>query len=230
MIPTLVISPEEAAGRLARPLESEGFDATFVPTGQQGLALAARRAFRLILLDWKLPDMPGTEVCRQLKQESRVRDVPIVVVTEIDTEIDRVVAFELGAIDYITSPFSVRELLLRLRVAVFGKVSPSDAHPRVGNGAPALDYASRHAVVQGEEVALSPREFDLLCTLCAKPGVVQSRTQLRDAVWGGSLVSLRTVDASVKRIRRKLAAGRHAIETVRGVGYRFRDTPPGSRR
>jgi len=176
-----------------------------------------------VLLDWALSDMPGSEVCRQLKGHDRTRPLPLVVVTSVSSEIDRIVAFELGVVDYITEPFSVRELLLRLRVALESKGSAAKAAAPRSDALLALDFEARRALVRDHEIALSPREFDLLAVLQGRPGMVLSRTQLRQAVWGEDPVSLRTIDASVKRLRRKLGPARHCVETVRGVGYRFRE-------
>lgn len=224
MTATLVIGGSEGARRiLAAQLPPEGFEPTFASTGAEGVTLARRGGFGAVLLDWALSDMPGSEVCRQLKAHDRTRPLPVVVVTAVSSEIDRIVAFELGVVDYITEPFSARELLLRLRVALEAKggaLKPAPARP---DALLALDFEARRALVRDHEIALSPREFDLLAVLQGRPGMVLSRTQLRQAVWGEDPVSLRTIDASVKRLRRKLGPARHSVETVRGVGYRFRD-------
>ena len=223
MAATLVIGGSEQARRvLGAHLPPEGFEPTFVSTGHEGLSLAQRGGFSAVLLDWVLVDMPASEVCRQLKAHDRTRELPVVVVTSVDAEIDRIVAFELGAVDYIIEPFSVRELMLRMRVAVEGKVSARKQVPAKREALLALDFDARRARVRDHEVALSPREFELLAVLQARPGTVLSRNQLRQSVWGEEEVSLRTIDASVKRLRRKLGPARHAVETVRGVGYRFR--------
>jgi two-component system phosphate regulon response regulator PhoB len=223
MIRVLMIGGGEARfTRLEQAMRPAGYEATYVESGAEGLALARRGGFKLILLDMLLPDMQGTEVCRQLKRAQGTRDSSVIVVTELDTEIDRIVAFELGAVDYVTDPFSVRELLLRLRVAL-ARMGGNDRRAQVSSSVLTLDLEARRAMVHEREVELSPRELDLLAALYARRGVVQSRTELRDAVWGDSAVSLRTVDASVKRLRHKLGQARIAIETVRGIGYRYRE-------
>lgn len=223
MISTLVIGGSDVVRRLlGQHLRPEGYNPTFAGSAREGLALAARGAFGLVVLDMLLPDLPGTEVVRQLKQAQHTREVPVVVVTTLDTEIDRIVAFELGAVDYVTEPFSIRELLLRLRVALTDKTAPGEARAPARYGLLVLDFDTRRALVRNDEVALSPREFDLLAVLHARTGGVCSRAQLREAVWGDARVSLRTVDASVKRLRKKLGPARDAVETVRGVGYRLR--------
>jgi two-component system phosphate regulon response regulator PhoB len=225
MAATLVIGGTDQARRLiGTHLPQEGFEPTFVDSGSDGLSLARRGGFAAVLLDWVLSDMPASEVCRQLKAHERTRNVPVVVVTAVDTEIDRIVAFELGAVDYVIEPFSVRELLLRLRVALDGKRGQSSKPPAArADTLLMLDFEARRALVRDHEIALSPREFELLAVLQSRPGVVLSRAQLCQSVWGEDGVSLRTVDASVKRLRRKLGPARHAVETVRGVGYRFRE-------
>jgi two-component system phosphate regulon response regulator PhoB len=224
MIATLVIGGSELACRtLATHLPLEGFEPQFVASGAEGVMRAKNSSFAVLLLDWQLPDMAGSEVCRQLKLSALTRDLPLIVVTALDAEIDRIVAFELGALDYVIEPFSVRELTLRLRVALEGKspIRPVERRAR-GHELLTLDFQARCALVQGREIALSPREFAVLSALRRQPGLVISRLQLRKTVWGAEAVSLRTVDASMKRLRRKLGSARHTIETVRGVGYRFR--------
>jgi len=228
MVAVLMVAPARVQTALGRALRAEGFEVTLAPTGRQALDLIGRRSFGLVLLDLALPDISGTELLRQMKQHPRTRDVPIVVVTQVDTEIDRVVAFELGAVDYVTEPYSQRELILRLRVAVSVKAPPagppSNARsPEDGNGGLAINFDARCVVMRGVEISLSPREFDLFCKLGERAGAVHSRTHLRDAVWPERDVSLRTVDAAVKRLRRKLGAEGRAIETVRGLGYRLRE-------
>ncbi|MGD8860986.1 MAG: response regulator transcription factor [Myxococcales bacterium] len=224
MVSALVIGGSETARELLEEhMRPEGFDPVFAASGREGLSLAARGGFGLAVVDLVLPDMPGTEVIRQLKQAPYARTLPVVVVTRLDTEIDRIVAFELGAVDYVTEPFSVRELLLRMRVAVSEKASAEEPRRPAPHGVLVLDFEARRALVRDEEVALSPREFELLSALHARGGGVCSREQLRETVWGDEGVSLRTVDASIKRLRKKLGAARFTVETVRGVGYRFRD-------
>jgi len=224
MTSVLVIGGSELARRqIAAHLPTEGFEPLFVAEGREGIAMARRGSFAIVLLDWVLPDMPGSEVCRQLKANAVTRQVPVIVVTALNHEIDRIVAFELGAVDYVVDPFSVRELSLRLRVAIDSKTPPAPTlAPRDLDAVLALDVEARRALVRGQEIPLSPRELAALAALLARPGIVLSRTQLRQEVWGAAQVSLRTVDASMKRLRRKLGPARYAIETVRGVGYRFR--------
>jgi two-component system phosphate regulon response regulator PhoB len=179
----------------------------------------------VVLLDLMLPDIPGTEVCRQLKGDPRTRHVPVVMLTAKGDEVDRVVGFELGADDYVTKPFSVRELVLRLR-AVLRRAPPVRGadRPRERVGPIRLDVEGHRAFVDDAEIALTPLEFRLLATLMARLGRVQSREQLLEDVWGMSAdLETRTVDTHVKRLREKLGSGRELLETVRGVGYRLVD-------
>jgi two-component system phosphate regulon response regulator PhoB len=186
----------------------------------------------LVLLDLMLPDISGLEVCRALKGTERTREVPVVMVTARGEEIDRVVGFELGADDYVVKPFSIRELLLRLRAVLRrGALPPEDpsAVPaQVHFGGLTIDAGAHRIWVDGAEVALTPLEFKLLCTLYDRRNRVQSRGVLLDDVWGASQENMtRTIDTHVKRLREKLGAVVGAyIETVRGVGYRFVGKPP----
>jgi two-component system phosphate regulon response regulator PhoB len=172
-----------------------------------------------------LPDIPGTELCRQLKSDPRTRHVPVVMLTARGEEVDRVVGFELGADDYVTKPFSVRELVLRLKaVQRRGRGGRASERPPESVGPIRVDVDAHRAFVDGAEVALTPLEFKLLTTLMARLGRVQSREQLLEDVWEmSSEVETRTVDTHVKRLREKLGSGRDLLETVRGIGYRLVD-------
>jgi two-component system phosphate regulon response regulator PhoB len=203
-------------------LRGAGFETLLASTGEQALAQLRRRVPDLVVLDLMLPDLPGTEVCRQIKSDPRTRHVPVVMLTAKGEEVDRVVGFELGADDYVTKPFSVRELVLRLR-AVLRRAGdrPSEA-PRDRVGPIRVDAAAHRAFVEGAEVQLTPIEFKLLVTFMARVGRVQSREQLLEDVWEMSPeVETRTVDTHVKRLREKLGSGRDLLETVRGIGYRL---------
>jgi two-component system phosphate regulon response regulator PhoB len=173
-----------------------------------------------------LPDIPGTEVCRQIKGNPRTRHVPVVMLTAKGEEVDRVVGFELGADDYVTKPFSVRELVLRVkailrRAAAAGRAAE---RPPASVGPIRVDLDAHRAWVDGAEVQLTPLEFKLLTLLMARLGRVQSREQLLEDVWEMSAeLETRTVDTHVKRLREKLGSGRELLETVRGVGYRLVD-------
>jgi two-component system phosphate regulon response regulator PhoB len=191
-------------------------------------ALASCRAERpdIIVLDLNLPDVSGLDVCRTLRAQPNTGDVPIVMLTARGGEIDRVVGFEAGADDYVVKPFSVRELVLRvdaLRRRLGRARMPAPAASRLKAGPVELDVEGFLAYVGGKEVPLTLLEFRLLKFLVEGAGRVRTRESLLDQVWGySSEVETRTVDTHVKRLRDKLGAAGDAIETVRGVGYRFR--------
>jgi two-component system, OmpR family, phosphate regulon response regulator PhoB len=206
-------------------LRAAGFETSLATTGEQALAQVRRRVPDLVVLDLMLPDVSGTEVCRQLKSDPRTKHVPVVMLTAKGDEVDRVVGFELGADDYVTKPFSVRELVLRLK-AVLRRSGPSRPAERPPEqvGPIRVDVEAHRAFVDGGEIALTPLEFRLLTTLMSRLGRVQSREQLLEDVWEmSSELETRTVDTHVKRLREKLGSGRELLETVRGIGYRLVD-------
>jgi two-component system, OmpR family, phosphate regulon response regulator PhoB len=207
-------------------LRQAGYDVLTAARGREGLRLAREQRPDLVLLDLMLPDLPGTDICRQLKEDSATRRIPVVMVTARNEEIDRVVGFELGADDYITKPFSVRELVLRVRAILRRNEGVAPSAGTVEFGELRLDREAHRVWVQDDEVELTALEFKLLVTLYDRRNRVQSRNSLLDTVWGmDSRISTRTVDAHVKRLREKLGAARDYIETVRGVGYRFAEAP-----
>ena len=206
-------------------LRAAGFETLLATTGEQAIAQLRRRVPDLVVLDLMLPDVSGTEVCRQIKGDPRTRHVPVVMLTAKGEEVDRVVGFELGADDYVTKPFSVRELVLRLKAVVRRSASARPPErPRETIGPIRVDVDAHRAFVDGAEIQLTLLEFKLLTTLMARLGRVQSREQLLEDVWQmSSEVETRTVDTHVKRLREKLGSGRDLLETVRGIGYRFVD-------
>jgi two-component system phosphate regulon response regulator PhoB len=206
-------------------LRAAGFETVLATRGEEALLALKRRVPDLVLLDLMLPDIPGTEVCRRIKSEARTRHVPVVMLTAKGEEVDRVVGFELGADDYVTKPFSVRELVLRLKAILRRAGGGRPAEPARERVGPIRVDAEAHRVyVDGAEVVLTPLEFKLLATFMARLGRVQSREQLLEDVWEMSPeVETRTVDTHVKRLREKLGSGRELLETVRGVGYRLVD-------
>jgi two-component system phosphate regulon response regulator PhoB len=211
-------------------LRAAGFETLLATTGEQALAHLRKRLPDLVLLDVMLPDVSGTEICRQLKGNPRTKHVPVVMLTAKGEEVDRVVGFELGADDYVTKPFSVRELVLRLKAVLRRSGGARDAErPPEVVGPVRVDVDAHRVFVDGAEVQLTPIEFKLLTTLMARLGRVQSREQLLEDVWEMSAeIETRTVDTHVKRLREKLGSGRDLLETVRGVGYRLVD--PGEKR
>ncbi len=203
-------------------LRQDGHQVLVAATGADALRLAHAAVPGVVLLDLLLPDIRGTEVCRALKSDPATRSSAVIVVSACGEEVDRVVAFELGADDYVVKPFSVRELLLRVR-AVLRRSGKAHFTERVFEfGSLRVDRDAHRVWVGGEEVELTPIEFKLLTTLYERGQRVQTRDMLLDQVWGDDAqVSSRTVDAHVKRLREKLKDARHCVETVRGVGYRF---------
>jgi two-component system phosphate regulon response regulator PhoB len=209
-------------------LKSAGHEVVEASRGVDGLRLLRERIPDLVLLDLMLPDMPGTEVCRTIKDNPATRTLPVVMLTARGEEIDRVVGFEIGADDYITKPFSVRELVLRIRAVLRRRELPASEAASIEFGNLRIDRAAHRVWVDGEEVELTALEFKLLVTLYERRNRVQSRGALLDQVWGiETKISTRTVDAHVKRLREKMGAARDYIETVRGVGYRFAEIPSG---
>jgi two-component system phosphate regulon response regulator PhoB len=207
-------------------LRAAGFETILATRGEEALLALKRRVPDLVLLDLMLPDLPGTEVCRRIKSDPRTRHVPVVMLTAKGEEVDRVVGFELGADDYVTKPFSVRELVLRLKAVVRrgSGGGRSAEQPREQVGPIRVDVDAHRAFTEGAEIELTPLEFRLLSTFMARLGRVQSREQLLEDVWEMSPdVETRTVDTHVKRLREKLGAGRDLLETVRGIGYRMID-------
>jgi two-component system, OmpR family, phosphate regulon response regulator PhoB len=206
-------------------LKQEGFRTLLASSGAEAQALLRRELPDLVLLDLMLPDVSGTELCRSVKSDPRTRHVPVVMLTARSEEIDRVVGFELGADDYVTKPFSVRELVLRLRAVLRRAAAPAGGGPAPASVGPIrVDAGTHRAYVAGEEVVLTALEFKLLLTFLARVGRVQSREQLLEEVWEASAeLETRTVDTHVKRLREKLGVARDLLETVRGVGYRLVD-------
>ncbi|WP_089018819.1 response regulator transcription factor [Micromonospora coriariae] len=221
----LVVEDEESfSDALSYMLRKEGYEVSVAATGTDALTEFDRTGADIVLLDLMLPEMSGTEVCRQLRQRSAV---PIIMVTARDSEIDKVVGLEIGADDYVTKPYSPRELVARIR-AVLRRQSPEVTDP----GAPTLAAGpvrmdiERHVVtVDGGAVQLPLKEFELLELLLRNAGRVLTRGQLIDRVWGADYVGdTKTLDVHVKRLRSKIEPEPSAprfIVTVRGLGYKF---------
>jgi two-component system phosphate regulon response regulator PhoB len=221
----LVVDDDPDLLRLVRyNLEREGFQVVVTAEGDEALRLAKSEHPQLIVLDLMLPDGDGLEVCRQLKRREETWEIPIVMLTAKGEEVDRVVGFEMGADDYLTKPFSPRELVLRIK-AVLKRCSPSEKPPRtLQAGELLLDLDRRQAWIGQVEILLTYTEFELLKILVLRKGRVQSRETLLSDVWRYQPdIDSRTVDTHIKRLRSKLGDRGEAIETVRGVGYRLRE-------
>jgi two-component system phosphate regulon response regulator PhoB len=205
-------------------LKAAGFSTQVAATGAAALTAARQQRPDLILLDLMLPDMPGTEVCRHLRAETHLRDVLIVMLTAKGEEADRVRGFEVGADDYVTKPFSVRELVLRLKAILRRSGAPRQGLAPLSLGPLKLDVSTHRFYVEGKEVPLTALEFRLLEHLMTRVGRVQTREQLLEEVWGlSSSLETRTIDTHVMRLRDKLGPARSFLETVRGIGYRILD-------
>ena len=221
----LVVEDEESfRDALGFMLRKEGYDVTVAGDGLQALEQFDRQGADLILLDLMLPGMSGTDVCRSIRQKSKV---PIIMVTAKDTEIDKVVGLEIGADDYVTKPFSTRELTARIKAVLRRGPEPEIDEPDgVVEAGPVRMDVERHVVtVRGAEVALPLKEFDLLQLLLRNAGRVLTRAQLIDRVWGSDYVGdTKTLDVHVKRLRSKIEADpanpEHLL-TVRGLGYKY---------
>lgn len=224
MTRVLVVEDEDSFSEaLSYMLRREGFDVDVASTGTDALAQFERRGPDIVLLDLMLPGTPGTEVCRALRATSTV---PIIMLTARDSEVDKVVGLELGADDYVTKPFSSRELVARIRAVLRRRTEPEDLAPAAIEAGPVRVDADRHVVtVRGDEISLPLKEFDLLELLVRNSGRVLTRGQLIDRVWGADYVGdTKTLDVHVKRLRAKIEADpatpRHLV-TVRGLGYKF---------
>ena len=218
--------PDKRAGcRGETSLDQAGFHVETASDGSAALHALRRRRPSLLVLDLMLPDRSGTEICREIRADPDLADLPIIMVTARSDEVDRLLGFELGADDYLAKPFSPRELTLRVRAVLRrANTAPeaSDGPKVLQHGDLTLDTARHSCELAGRRVELTAKEFQLLVTLMSRPGRVLSREQLLDQVWGSDItVTTRTIDTHVKRLREKLGVAGGVIETVRGVGYRF---------
>ncbi len=219
----LVEDEQDLLETLRYSLEREGYATLSAPSGAAALGFLGQSATPdLVLLDWMLPDMAGTEVCRNLRMSERTRRIPVIMVSARSEEIDRVVGFELGADDYVTKPYSVRELLLRIKAILRRRTVDTPAGDEAQFDRLRVDLEGHQVWIDEQRVALTALEFRLLTTLISRRGRVQTRDMLLSDVWGMQVdVTTRTVDTHVQRLRKKLGVAGQYIETLRGVGYRF---------
>ncbi len=221
--PRVLVVEDEPAQRevLAYNLEAEGFAVSRAVDGEEALLLVEEVAPDIIVLDWMMPNLSGIEVCRRLKIRSETRDIPVIMLSARSEDVDRVRGLETGADDYVVKPYSVIELMARVR-GQLRRVRPAAAGERLEYQDIVLD-ATSHRVNRGEnELKLGPTEFRLLSTFMEKPGRVFSRDQLLDRVWGRDIyVDTRTVDVHIGRLRKALTqyGGSDPLRTVRGAGY-----------
>ena len=221
--PTVLVVEDEPAQRevLGYNLEAEGFRVARAENGEEALLLVDEEQPDIIVLDWMLPNVSGIEVCRQLKTRSDTRHVPIIMLSARSEEVDRVRGLETGADDYVIKPYSVVELMARVR-AQLRRTRPAAAGLRLEFDDIVLDAETHRVTRDGAEIKLGPTEFRLLSTLMEKPGRVWSREQLLDRVWGRDIyLDSRTVDVHIGRLRKALttAGGSDPLRTVRGAGY-----------
>ena len=219
----LVVEDEDSfSDALSFLLGKEGFDVTVAADGVAALEIFNRDGADLVLLDLMLPGLSGTEVCRQLRQKS---SVPIIMLTAKESEVDKVVGLELGADDYVTKPYSSRELIARIRAVMRRRQEPEQSSGLLTVGPVRMDIERHIATVNNVQISLPLKEFELLEFLLRNSGRVLTRTQLIDRVWGSDYVGdTKTLDVHIKRLRSKIErdpANPEFILTVRGLGYKF---------
>lgn len=221
----ILIIEDEAPIRemLLMPLNKAGFIVEQAANVREAQTLIFNRLPKLILLDWMLPGTTGLEFARQLKKETQTKEVPIIMLTAKGEEVDKIRGLEVGADDYVTKPFSPRELIARIK-AVLRRTLPQNTTEQLSAQALLLDPKEYRVTVQGKEVIMGPTEFRLLHFFMQHPERVYTRNQVLDQVWGNNVyIEERTVDVHIRRLRKALAlyGYDHLVQTVRGVGYRF---------
>lgn len=221
--PCVLVVEDEGAQRevLKYNLEAEGFSVVMAENGDEAMLLVAEEQPDLIVLDWMLPNVSGIEICRRVKADPHTRQIPIIMLSARSEEVDRVRGLETGADDYVVKPYSVVELMARLRTQL-RRTRPASMGERLSYADIILDSGEHRVFRAGQTLHLGPTEFRLLSTLMEKPGRVWTREQLLDRVWGRDIyVDTRTIDVHVGRLRKALMAngGENPVRTVRGTGY-----------
>jgi DNA-binding response OmpR family regulator len=222
----LIIDDEpDVIDLLSLHLRKAGFGLHTATDGAAGLRMAREESPALVILDLMPPKMPGLEICKLLKTDSATRQIPVLMLTAKGEEIDRIVGLEFGADDYVTKPFSPRELVLRVNAILRRGQGDGSEEKKMSIGLITLDPGRHQVDVAGKSVRLTSVEFKLLSMLMRRQGRVQERDRLLNEVWGyESVIDTRTVDTHVRRLRKKLGKAADAIETVRGCGYWIRET------
>jgi len=219
----VVEDDDDIAQLLAITMKKAGFEVAVADNGYEALSLIRRNPPDLLILDLMIPGVDGFEVCKAMKRDPGTASVPVLIVTARGEEIDRIIGLELGADDYVVKPFSPRELLLRVRAILRRaghEYQPTALFKKLGLE---IDFEGHRVNLEGQEIALTATEFKLLSELANNQGKVLNREQLLDRVWGYHFEGYaRTVDTHIRRLRQKLLSCADWIETVRGVGYRFR--------
>lgn len=229
MVDHILIVDDEAdvADLLSFTLKNEGFNVSTAGDGEQALKKIRQNPPSLVVLDLMLPGVSGTDVCRTIRRDPQLTNIPIVMLTAKSEETDRIVGFELGADDYIIKPFSPRELVLRVRAVL--RRGHSDVKSKsaiLKAGALLVDTERYQVTIKGKPIELTSTEFKLLALFMERKGRVQNRDKLLQDVWNyEASIDTRTVDTHIRRLREKLGPQGEMIETVRGVGYRFADNP-----
>jgi two-component system phosphate regulon response regulator PhoB len=225
MNPILIVEDETDISELVEyHFKQSGFPVTSVPDGSSALEQVKKLHPALIILDLMLPDMDGRDICRALKSNPLTQSIPILMLTAKTEELDRIVGFELGAEDYVTKPFSPRELVLRAKTILKRKELPKESEKLIQTGGLLIDVERHHVSINKKPIRLTHTEFKLLFELVSRRGRVFTRESLLDRVWGYTYEGYaRTVDTHIRRLREKLGAVGESIETIRGVGYRFRE-------
>jgi two-component system phosphate regulon response regulator PhoB len=224
----LVVDDEtDVIDMLVVNLRGAGFQVTSVEDGASALAKARSETPSLIILDLMLPGMSGLEICKVLKADAATRHIPVIMLTAKGEEVDKIVGLELGADDYVTKPFSPRELILRINRSLRRGKDKTPSQEKLTVGELVLDHARHEVLVKGQPVDLTATEFRLLALLMERRGRVHGRDRLLNDVWGyETVIDTRTVDTHVRRLREKLGPLANYIETVRGVGYRISEDEP----
>ena len=208
---------------LSYNLQREGYEVAVAKEGHEGLRKAQMQLPDLIILDLMLPGMNGLDICRELRSSPRTANISILMLTAKGEETDQVVGFAVGADDYVTKPFSVKVLLQRIQVLLRRSTEPEPAGYLIESSGIRIDKRAHQVSVKKQPISLTPTEFRLLETLMKQPGRAFTRHDLMDAAVGDTIVLERTIDVHIKSLRRKLGDNGERIETVRGVGYRFKE-------
>lgn len=221
----LIVEDEKDIAEMIRyNLEKEGYKVSVASKGSMALELLEENSPDLVILDIMLPDIDGFEVCRKMRSEPATSAVPVIFLSAKSQEMDKVVGLELGADDYMTKPFSPRELIARIKAVLRRKAVVPAAEKLLSSGDIVIDVEKHKVKAFGKSVELTPTEFSILEYMYARPGRVLSREKLLNGVFGyDSSVYDRTVDAHIKSLRKKLGKAKNYIETVRGIGYRFKE-------
>ncbi len=225
MNPILMIEDEKDIADLVEyHLKQSGFSVLKAMEGASGLDIAKKNRPSLVILDLMLPGMDGKDICRALKSNPLTQSIPILMLTAKSEEVDRVIGFELGVDDYVTKPFSPRELVLRVKAILRRKEAPDEGEKSIQVGDLLIEIDRHQVSIKKKSIALTSTEFKLLVELIRLRGRVQTRERLLDKVWGYTYEGYaRTVDTHVRRLREKLGPFGDSIETIRGLGYRYRE-------